>query len=747
MAREWYSRPINSGYTVVDGTTTGNYNNGVPNTYVKTWMEYKVLQDSTDIANNRSRIDVKLYSQVIDGGSSTGMSSATTANNYGYVGFDNANQSYLSTTYNFNNYALNKFADATLTIPHNTDGTKSITLQGSFQTLSGTWAITGGSASASVTLPTIPKGTEITSVNFLYYGMPTQFYMSRKSSNFREQVTMTNGSTTLTIKTTSTADVNFEYNLARSYTPNTAYPSPSTWTVSVKTYNGSTLVETKNYSYTWNISDYDKSAYMPYASYSVQAYNDVVSQLGTDTAVAGYSKINVIASSANATARNNATITSRVVRFQDGRTVSGANDTNHISNLINTAGSYSFTYTITDSRGLSVTYNGSYNVISSSAPTIDVKECYRGDSSGNASDTGTYIWAKITTSYDSLNGHNAITVRQGQVSGMSAVNMSENTRVALASNTALVTNAYTVTFTATDRLRTTTVTRSIASEDIPLNIREGGKGVGIGAYCEGEGLISVGYQFSGAIKSKGDRIFGTCNLIDQASLEQGSLNGSGIQEASTTRLITGFSSALSGNTKYTWQRVVSGGNLRAYLFEYNASKGFITYSSLGTATFTFTTNANTKYIRFLMEYTNSATILPSAISNLQLEEGSSASPYVPYAMDNVELTERSKGKKHYFTPTNCTANSGYDGCYYYKEGDIVHLHMGCQSPTSKNATYEMSGLPVGYRPKDYVASCGWASDTGAVIVPVWVWVRSNGVISFNTQGNYFIVDLSFLAEG
>ena len=167
MAREWYSRPINSGYTIVDGTTTGNYNNGVPNTYVKTWMEYKVV--SQDLVNNTTTIDAKLYSQVIDGGSSSGMSNTFTANNYGYVGYDNANKQYLSTTYDFNGYALNKFADSNITIPHNADGTKTITLQGSFSTLSGTWAITGGSASASVTLPTIAQKTELVSISGLGY--------------------------------------------------------------------------------------------------------------------------------------------------------------------------------------------------------------------------------------------------------------------------------------------------------------------------------------------------------------------------------------------------------------------------------------------------------------------------------------------------------------------------------------------------------------------------------------------------
>ncbi len=139
------------------------------------------------------------------------------------------------------------------------------------------------------------------------------------------------------------------------------------------------------------------------------------------------------------------------------------------------------------------------------------------------------------------------------------------------------------------------------------------------------------------------RIFGTCNVIDQDSLQQGSLNGNGVDEASTTRLVTGFSSEVSGNTTYVWQKTVTGGTLQAYLFEYNANRGFIQYSSLGTSQTTFTTSANTKYIRLLFEYTNHTTITPSAVSNLQVEKGTLESPYTPFGMDIIELTKRAKG--------------------------------------------------------------------------------------------------------
>lgn len=273
--------------------------------------------------------------------------------------------------------------------------------------------------------------------------------------------------------------------------------------------------------------------------------------------------------------------------------------------------------------------------------------------------------------------------------------------------------------------------------------------VGTGLTFKNGSPLETRGQYLATTAKIDDRIFGTCNLIDMASLEQGGINGDGSEFNSSARVRTAYIS-VKGDTTYTisCNTVANPSAVRAY----NSSKTVLTtYGNADTHSnkFTFTTSANTTYIRIIFINSTSATsnVSVSDISWMQLEKGGSASSYVPYAMDNVELTERSRGKKTYFTPSNCTANANYDSCYYYKEGDIVHLHMGCQSPTSKNATYEMSGLPVGYRPKAYVATCGWASDTGATIVPVWVWVRNNGVISFNTQGNYFIVDLCFLAEG
>ena len=152
MAR---ATPVNSGYTIINGSTTGS--NG---SKVNTWLEYKVLSQS--IANNTSTVRVILYSQATI---SSSTQQTGTARQYGYVqaGASSSTKYYLSTTFTYENYNLNKFADHTFTVSHEVNGTKSIRLAGAFDISAyvGQY-ITGGSASATVTLPTIPQHATVT---------------------------------------------------------------------------------------------------------------------------------------------------------------------------------------------------------------------------------------------------------------------------------------------------------------------------------------------------------------------------------------------------------------------------------------------------------------------------------------------------------------------------------------------------------------------------------------------------------
>ena len=141
------TKPINSGYSVILGSTTGS--NG---SKVDTWLEHKVLSQSID--NNQSTVRVILYSQATFDSSTA----HTVTRQFGYVQVGSDQQYYTMTGgYDFDNYKLNKFADHTITVSHNADGTKTVTIKGAWSDSGWSTYITGGSASASVSLPTIPQ--------------------------------------------------------------------------------------------------------------------------------------------------------------------------------------------------------------------------------------------------------------------------------------------------------------------------------------------------------------------------------------------------------------------------------------------------------------------------------------------------------------------------------------------------------------------------------------------------------------
>lgn len=173
MAR---TSPVNTGYTIINGTTSGS--NG---SKVDTWIEYKVTSQS--VADNTSTIRVILYSAATKSSSTSWES----AENFGYVGYNNANKQYLNTTYDFSNYRVNKFGDHTYTIAHNSDGTKTITLQGSWSTSHSSY-ISGGTVpasgvSSSVTLPQIARASSVS--NFTgTLGSAGTITITRASSSF-----------------------------------------------------------------------------------------------------------------------------------------------------------------------------------------------------------------------------------------------------------------------------------------------------------------------------------------------------------------------------------------------------------------------------------------------------------------------------------------------------------------------------------------------------------------------------------
>jgi microcystin-dependent protein len=144
------------------------------------------------------RLRVTLASQSVSGNSSVVNWSLVAIKNSGsgYYTFSakgygwniNGNSGSGAKTYDFRDYSALTLASGSYTIPHNSDGTKSISVSGFFNPDNGS-GFGNGSASGTFTLPTIPRASQPTlSASRFDAGTAVTINMNRASSGFTHTV-------------------------------------------------------------------------------------------------------------------------------------------------------------------------------------------------------------------------------------------------------------------------------------------------------------------------------------------------------------------------------------------------------------------------------------------------------------------------------------------------------------------------------------------------------------------------------
>lgn len=169
------------------------------------------------------------------------------------------------------------------------------------------------------------------------------------------------------------------------------------------------------------------------------------------------------------------------------------------------------TYTANASVTLYAIWSASY-----SAPIISGLSVYRCNSSGTASDTGTY--AKVIFNWRTNSTVSSIYISWGSSStSVSASGTSGSVNRTVGNGALNADTVYTFQITVTDRDGgTTTITRTIATQAFTIDFLAGGNGVAIGKAATKENLFDVGLpaHFSGgitedvAVHSSGD-----CNSL------------------------------------------------------------------------------------------------------------------------------------------------------------------------------------------------------------------------------------------
>jgi len=163
---------------VINGACTGT-----GYTKYNLWSEWTVT--GTDTVSNpcTHTVNVKTYIQRNDGYANSAYNSGQTRC-YKYNKYDSANEDGATSGIDTRNSALVLLKESNFTIAHETDGTKNVLLEGGF-TLLDIPSLTGGSYSAYVDLPTIPREATITSATThtietsLSYGLnnPAGYYV------------------------------------------------------------------------------------------------------------------------------------------------------------------------------------------------------------------------------------------------------------------------------------------------------------------------------------------------------------------------------------------------------------------------------------------------------------------------------------------------------------------------------------------------------------------------------------------
>ena len=452
---------------------------------------------------------------------------------------------------------------ATFTIPHNSDGTKSVAMQATYYvqvTINGTYRASWSTNSATVTLPSIARATTITSVgNITTASTGIAVNVSRKTSSFTHSMSLYIGSTFIADWTGSTANFTGSKTLALDATHRTRMLNAITTSTSatgkftVRTYNGSATIGYASKNITISV-DGEQVPTLTTANFSTVAKTKYNLSGVTKSILAQHA--GTLSYSAPWVMATGASLKSRSTTFGGATrtTSSGAFSTT------SSAASQNIVTKVTDSRGRTNSLTRAITVVPYSLVKLEVAYV------GRPRDTNTakhYLEVELYLTVHNFNSENKYRVRiQTKETGTSAwstahtVDYSGGTsrvkRTYVPSQTYDETKSYDVRIILEDELSSATSTGVLGTANYLMAL--GKYGVGFGKLPEERRILDVG----GDIWDRMDR-----NLSETVSGLADFVN------------ITG-NFTLSEGVKYFYAYKL--GRLRFFSFEYKPTKtGFTSF--------------------------------------------------------------------------------------------------------------------------------------------------------------------------
>lgn len=418
-------------------------------------------------------------------------------------------------TYNFsakvtipaNNTYITVYTKTVDNIPHNNDGTKSISLGWtggiSGTTYTETYMPNKTTPNVVVTLDAIPRASTISSFGFTngYIDQGIDLTISSKvSTNYHDIHLYVEGSNNGLNLTTSdvgrkqggTHHINFTAAQLELIYSILSSKTSSKFIVYVRTYSNSTT--------TTSIGDWQNATATGNINANVKPR---ISEFKADINSGGLSGLYVQGKSSvkltcNATMGSGATISS--YKFSGPNLSASSTSNTATSGVITSSGALTYTVTVTDSRGRTASTTVQIDVYPYAKPSFKFTLVNRSNSSGASDSGGTYAKYTVEGAYSSVGGKNTRTITVAHSSNNGSTYSAETTiQAATDLNTTIsgvygsgalsAANSYKIRFTIKDSYgatATSVITLSTASRTI--NIKSDGNGIAFGKIAEGNGI-------------------------------------------------------------------------------------------------------------------------------------------------------------------------------------------------------------------------------------------------------------------
>lgn len=440
------------------------------------------LVTSQDIPNNKSYMNVRFGMRKVSSNSTTYQETPPQTLTLKVNGTTYTR----SITFDFRTKSApsdhNIFTLTGIAIPHNADGTKSVSISASHPTET---SLGTGTVYGTASLDTIPRATTPEVPTSATIGDTITITLNRASSGFTHNLAykLGNGSFRSIADGVGTSQ---SWTIPTSLCDELTSAASGTVTIRAITYNGNTTIGTQTTTMTVNVP----STVKPTATMTTALVNENTTVAGWGVAIKGFTKVSYTITG-DATNDHGATIAA--YQFSgNGETISGATGT---TGVLTTAGSVVVRGRVQDTRGRwSDWADVTLTVLDYSAPEILSSSAERVDASGDPADDGESVKVRVNGQVTAA-GNNTATAkwryRQAE-GGWSAYATIANNEYVVLSTTFSKGATYEIELSVWDDLgNSKSVVYTIPTASVAVNIRSGGTGIGIGKYNEHDGEIEI----------------------------------------------------------------------------------------------------------------------------------------------------------------------------------------------------------------------------------------------------------------